>query len=706
MVVEPEIYSVLLVEDDEDDYLIARDMLDRHERVSFHVDWETTFDGALAAIRERRHDVYIIDYRLGARTGLNLVRDGFARRPHAPVILLTGQLDLTVDLEATALGVTDFLVKRELTPAGLERSIRYAVSHHRALHELARSEERYELAARAANDGIWDWDIASGRVYYSPRWYSLLGLPEGDDDDVPGAWLSLVHEDDRAMVEAAIEQHLTSGAELLQVEHRIRHADGSWRWVLNRGLAIRSEAGVATRLAGSMADITDRRVAELQLQYDALHDGLTGLPNRALFMDRLNQLLQRARRDRDVRGAVLFVDMDRFKLVNDSFSHAVGDELLVAVASRISGVLRPGDTIARLGGDEFTVLLDGIGDTTDAEMVVDRIQAVLRPPVAVGEIEIFVTASIGLALTTLGSTSEDLVRNADIAMYDAKHRGRGRWSVFDQSMHQRVVDRLARENELRHAIENDLLEVHYQPIVDIATGRIRFMEALARWPSAWSPVPPDVFIPIAEETGLIGAVGMQVMEHALADFARWRRDGVLQDDTCLSINVSARQIDDPGLPSDILGVIKASGVPPSAVRLEITESMLIHEPEGIGRIVAQVCSAGVGLHLDDYGTGYSSLAALHQYPVDLLKIDRSFIEAICDGGESYVIVRSTVALAHSLGLQVVAEGIEEADQARELLALGCDYGQGYLFAKPLSPAELAGVLGSWAPESAAAVARR
>jgi len=698
--------QVLLVEDDEDDFLIARGMLAEQERVAFEVEWAPTYEAGLRQIRERRHEVYIIDYRLGEHTGLDLVREAFTLRSRAPVILLTGQSDLTVDLEASALGVTDFLVKAELTPAGLERSIRYAITHHQALHDLANSEERYALAVRAANDGIWDWDIPTGRIYYSPRWYEILGLPDNLADETFARWLTLVHEEDVPRVQTAVEEHLSGQTKYLQVEHRMRHADGTWRWVLNRGLAIRAQSGEPSRMAGSMADITEQRVAEEQLQHDALHDALTGLPNRALFMDRLGQLLQRSLRDPGARGAVLFLDMDRFKLVNDSFSHVVGDQLLVAVAERIAGVLRPGDTIARLGGDEFTVLLDGVCDDAEARLVADRIQGSLSGPIGVGDQEMFATASVGVALTTPGSRAEDVVRNADIAMYDAKRRGRGRCSVFDQSMHQQAVARMSRENELRLVLEQSLLEIHYQPIVDLRNGRICFVEALARWPSAWKELAPDVFIPIAEESGLIGELGGQVLRGALGAMGSWRRAGLVDEDTCISVNVSARQIDDPSLPGEVLAAIAEAGVPGRVLRLEITESMLIHEPERIERLVADVCAKGVGLHLDDYGTGYSSLSALHQFPVDVLKIDRQFIEELRAGDSgSHVIVRSTIALGHGLGLKVVGEGVEHPAQAAALRSLGCDYGQGFLFGRPMPAEDFATLLGGWSTDAAVAYSR-
>ncbi len=698
---------LLLVEDDEDDYLITRDLLASQDRARFAVDWCADFDAALQVIRERRHDVYLIDYRLGRRTGLELVREGFASRPRAPVLILTGQIDYEIDLEATALGVTDYLVKQELNPASLERSIRYALSHQQAIVSLSRSEERYALAVRAANDGIWDWDLASERIYFSPRWHAILGRPERSDEEDPSLWFDLVHADDLLRLRAAIDAHLAGQTPHLLSQHRMRHSDGSWRWVLTRGLAIRGVDGSASRMAGSLSDITDRLAAERQLQHDALHDGLTGLPNRALFMDRVDQVMQRARRTPSIGCAVLYLDIDRFKLVNDSLSHAVGDHLLVALAGRVAGVLRPGDTVARIGGDEFTVLLDGVVLDTEAVEVADRVQRALRDAFAVDGHELFVTASIGIALAGPGTAASELVRNADIAMYDAKRRGRARCAVFDESMHRRVVDRLARQNDLRQAIEQQLLPIHYQPIVDLATGRICGLEALARWPEGWPEVAPLDFIPIAEETGVIGPLGLHVLRTALDTLAAWRRAGLVSDEVQMSVNVSGRQLDDPGLPRNVRAAIAAAGLPGSALRLEITESTLMQEPQRMRGIVREVCSTGIGLHLDDFGTGYSSLAALHQFPVDALKIDRSFVASIeSPAGGSDVIVRSTIALAHSLGLRVIAEGIEHKLQLQRLRTLGCEYGQGFLFSPPLCAADTEALLAAWRPAEIATLGDR
>jgi diguanylate cyclase (GGDEF)-like protein/PAS domain S-box-containing protein len=700
-----EAIRVLLVEDDEDDYLITRDMLARQELVRFTVDWRSQYHESLQAIREGGHDVYLIDYRLGAHTGLELVREGFATRPYAPVIMLTGEATYEMDLEATALGVTDYLVKQKLDPQILERSIRYAISHQKAIRDLSLSEERYSLAVRAANDGIWDWDLATGQIYFSPRWHAILGRPEQAADEDPAAWFDLVHSGDVLRLRGAIEAHLDGRTPHLQSEHRMRHADGTWRWVMTRGLAIRGVDGRPTRMAGSLSDITDRRIAQLRLQHDALHDTLTGLPNRTLFMDRVNQILQRSIRDPQTGCAVLFLDIDRFKLVNDSLSHAVGDNLLIALAGRVAAALRPGDTVARLGGDEFTVLLEDVCAPEDATVVADRILHSLDEAFEIDGNELFVTASMGISLSSPGLGSADLMRNADIAMYDAKRCGRSRSAVFDESMHRRVVDRLARETELRQVVECSLLGIHYQPIIDLATGQICGLEALARWPADWPHVAPAEFITIAEETGVIGALGQQVLRRALETLAAWRADGLISDEVCMSVNLSGRQLDDPGLAEQVRAAINSASLPPNALKLEITESTLMQEIERTQHVFSEVCGSGVGLHLDDFGTGYSSLTALHRFPVDALKIDRSFVSTIsCNGEESNdVIVRSTVALAHSLGLPVIAEGIEGPDQLRRLRSLGCEFGQGYLFSKALCEADTRLLLESWSPSDIVAL---
>jgi diguanylate cyclase (GGDEF)-like protein/PAS domain S-box-containing protein len=697
--------TILLVEDDEDDYLITRELLAAQNRHQFTLDWRQDFDTGARAIREQRHDIYLIDYRLGARTGLELVRETLTGRRLAPVLMLTGESDYEIDLEASALGVTDYLLKQELTSQSLERSIRYAVSHSRTLSDLAQTQERYALAVRAANDGIWDWDLAADRIYLSPRWHAILGLSEHGEDSDLASWFERVHRDDLPRLQEAIDAHLRGGSSHLESEHRMRHADGSWRWVLIRGLATRDPDGAATRLAGSLSDITQRRRTERQLQHDALHDALTGLPNRELFLDRVDHLLARRRRDAGAQCAVMFLDIDRFKLVNDSLSHLIGDRLLNALATRLGEVLRPVDTLARLGGDEFTILLDGVGSETAALEVAERTQRVLAPPFIIDGHELSVTASIGIALSAPGLSAADLVRNADIAMYAAKRGGRSLCVLFDEDMRRRVIDRMVREHDLRRAVEQGLLEVHYQPIVELCSGCISAVEALVRWPAGWSPCSPLEFITIAEETGMIGAVGLHVLRTALGALARWRGSRLIGPDVRVSVNVSARQLDDPGLPERLREALAEAELPADALRLEITESTLMRDPERIREVLAAICATGAALDLDDFGTGYSSLAVLHRFPLQALKVDRSFVASVGAHGGGEVIVRSIVALAHSLGQVAIAEGIETAEQLEQLRALGCELGQGFLFSRPLPATQLEQLLRSWSARPGCAPAR-
>ncbi|HEV7585265.1 MAG TPA: EAL domain-containing protein [Solirubrobacteraceae bacterium] len=683
---------VLLVEDDEDDFVLTRSMLQSQRRASFEVEWEQSYGSALHTIRTGEHDVYLVDYRLGDRTGLDLVREAWESDPPAPVIMLTGQDDYEVDLQATELGVTDYLVKGTLDAPGLERTIRYAVRQHQAIVELRRSEERYAVAVRATNDGIWDWDLRAGTMHFSERWKTLLGYPDFSSDQ-PDAWFELVHDDDVERLRREIEHHLAGGSPHFENEHRIRHGNGSWRWVLTRGLTTRDGDGTPIRITGSLSDITERRRAEERLIHHALHDSLTGLPNRALFMDRLVQCLGHLQRTPGNGCAVLYLDVDRFKLINDSLSHVAGDKLLVEVGRRVSHVLRPGDTIARLGGDEFAILLDGITALSQARDIAFRASGAIAEPTTLDGHELTLRASIGIAHSFDGGIHpEELIRNADIAMYDAKAQGGGRSEIFDTSMHQRVLDRVSLETRLNHAIEEETLRTFFQPIVDLRTGSLHGLEALARWPLGEAEVSPAQFIPVAEEAGLVGALGALILRRACRTLGTWREEGVVGPEVTVSVNVSIRQITDAGLVAQVRTALSEAGLPAVNLVLEITESTLIENPQLVRTVLRQLMHLGVGVQLDDFGTGYSSLTVLHDFPGDTLKIDRTFVDTMTERAESQAIIRSIVGLAHNLGLRVIAEGIEQPDQLQALIDLGCRYGQGYHFARPLPTEEIEALL--------------
>jgi diguanylate cyclase (GGDEF)-like protein/PAS domain S-box-containing protein len=680
--IDVETVRLLIVEDDEEDFLITRDMLADQDRMRVAIDWVSDYDQALVEIRAQSHDAYLVDYRLGERTGLDLIREAFASRPVAPVIMLTGQPTAAIDLEATALGASGFLAKQQLTPNELERTIRHAISHQKA--------ERHALAARSSEEGIWDWDIAAERLYSSPRLNAILGMPDEAVEIAPEGWFHLVAPDDAGRLRGVIEAHLAGQTPSLECEFRLRHRDGSWRWVKAHGLLTRDVDGTPIRMAGSLSDTTDRHAVQQRLEHEALHDTLTGLPNRTLFIDRVAQTLQRASRDPGPGCALLFLDVDEFKQINDSLSHAVGDKLLVAFAERIAAALRPGDTVARLGGDEFTVLLEDVSQPAEATIIAERILSSMREPFRIGANDLQIGASIGVAMASGGLSPADLISAADLAMYDAKRRGRGRWAVFDETMHQRATARLARQSELRQVIDHSLLEVHFQPIIELHSRRIVGLEALARWPSDRASVDPAEFIAIAEETGMIISLGEHVMRVALRTLAGWRREGLAGPDLWLSVNLSSRQVSDAGLPDQLRAMIAESGVEASVLRLEVVESTLI-ALQRCQPLLAVLTADGIGLHIDDFGSGYSSLAALHRLPIRALKIDRDLVSRI-DDDENRTIARSVIALAHSLDVTAIGAGVESELERQALTDLGCDAGQGMLMAPALASGAIAQLL--------------
>jgi diguanylate cyclase (GGDEF)-like protein/PAS domain S-box-containing protein len=596
------------------------------------------------------------------------------------------------------LGVTDFLIKGRLDAASLERSIRYAVRHHAVLRELRETQDRYALAVRGANDGIWDWDLVGGTIYYGPRWKQMLGHSEDEIGRAPDEWFDRVRPEDLGHLRAAVDAHLDGLTPHFESEHRMRHADGSYRWVFSRGVAVRDREGRATRVAGSMADITHRKVAEERLRHDARHDSLTGLPNRTMFLDHLELSLSRAKRDPGYRCAVLFLDLNRFKRVNDAFSHAVGDQLLVGLAQRLKAAMRAGDTVARLGGDEFTVLLHDIPSVDSAIEVARRIQATVGRAFSTEGRDLIVTASIGIAASEPGSEASELMRNADIAMYEAKVGSEDGIAVFTASMRRRVVGQLRLEAELRETIERERLRVFYQPIVEIDNGRLVGLEALARWPSeSERDVSPIEFIPVAEDTGLIRPLGRLVLREACTRVSGWRADGLVDDDVTVSVNISARQLGEAGLLEDISGALAEAALPPRALRLEITEGTIMRDPERMPAVLDELEKLGVGAHIDDFGTGYSSLTFLRHFAGNTLKIDRSFVAGICGEDGSAEIVSTIIDLAGNLDLAVIAEGVETTEQLRKLHRLGGRYAQGFLFAEPLEPDGVEDLLASWDP---------
>jgi PAS domain S-box/diguanylate cyclase (GGDEF) domain len=706
LIVAPEI-KVLLVEDDEDDYVLTRDLLNESRRTRFALDWVASYDQGRAAIAAGQHDVYLVDYRLGEHDGLEILREARAAGCTRPIILLTGQGDGEVDIAAMEAGAADYLVKGQLDSQILERSIRYSLEQNRTLDALRESEERYALSARGANDGLWVWDLRDETVYYSDRWKEMLGFTQCEISKSPEEWFSRVHPDDVEMLRADIDAHREGATPSIEHEHRMRCRDGEYRWMLARGVAVRDNAGVASRVAGSQTDITERKLAIDRLMHDAFHDVLTQLPNRALFMDRLESSLERSRRYSERQFAVLFLDLDRFKVVNDSLGHALGDQLLIQVAERLRCILGPTDTVARLGGDEFTILLE-IDHLADAVRTAERIQEALRIPFRLGEHgedgehgvdgehgghEIFTTASIGIALSASGyERSQDVLRDADIAMYRAKSRGRAIHEVFDKTMHDNAVKLLKFETELRRSIERDELRVYYQPIVSLVTSRVMGFEALVRWQLGDELVTADEIVPIAEDTGLILSIGHWVLREALRQLAEWQRTDPAFESLDMHVNLSAKQFLQPNLLEQVATALNESGIDAGRLHLEVTESVIIDNPEAAAALLERLRETGVRISLDDFGTGYSSLSSLHQFPFDTLKIDRSFISTNGDRRNDEI-VRTISNLARILGMDVTVEGLESADQVGRMRALGIDYAQGFFFSPPVDAGTVGGLLG-------------
>ena len=588
---------------------------------------------------------------------------------HVSVSLANGRRTLQVTITPVSAGLS--LVWKDVThQAEVE-------------HTAKRSEQRWAVVAAGAQDGLWEWNLQTQEFYASPRWYAIVGLPACETSARVEQWLSRVHPDDHAALREALELHLSGQAERFEHEHRVRHEDGTYRTVVAHGVAVRGVSGRFIRIGGSFTDQSERAVAKERITNAGSLDPLTGLCNRAVFVEGLGRRLAESKTRPRVRFAMLYLDLDRFKIVNDSLGHLVGDELLVAVSRRLESCVRPGDTLARLGGDEFAVLLDNLSDDQQANSIAFRIQETLATPFSVAGREVFTSASIGVALGLAQYDSPDeIMRDADTAMYHAKSRGKARHEMFDADMHARVRDRLGLENDLRHAVLNNDFAVHYQPIVSLSSGMCVGFESLVRWTRNGQPVSPATFVPMAEELGLVEPLGTWVMQQACRTFADWQRRYPGHGLDCITVNVSSRQLMQQNFLRIVEKAVDTAGLKPCDLRIEITETALMDSPTMAAELLRDLRDFGVKIYLDDFGTGYSSLSHLHKLPVDALKIDRSFVRSLTQPDRP-AIVESVLALARTLNTSVVAEGIETELQARELERLGCTHAQGFLFSRPV-----------------------
>ena len=545
--------------------------------------------------------------------------------------------------------------------------------------------ERFSLAVRGTNDGFWDWDLLTDRVEYSPRWHEMAGSQEEANNPSPDLWYSRVHPDDLEGLRRRVLDHLEGKSSHLEAEYRLRQLDGSFLWMLARGLAVFAPNGKATRIAGSQTDITERKVSEKRLLFQAFHDQLTGLPNRAHFSRRLVKSIRRTRRDPGYRYAVLFLDLDRFKTVNDSLGHLVGDRLLRTVAVRLQKVVDSRNTVARLGGDEFAILIDEVTSPIEAVRIANRLLRIFRTPFRLEDKEFFITASTGVAWGRKAyELPEELLRDADTAMYQAKQKGGNCCEVFVQTMHRRALDRLELESDLHRAVEHKEFCLFYQPIFSLHTMQIVAFEALIRWnhPEQGLLVPRH-FLQAAEETGLIVPIGWWTLKEACRQMKYWQQNYLEASEMGINVNVSGRQLMQSEFVRQVMLAVKGSELEARFLHLEITEHVLMSEAEPAAALIGELQDHGIELHLDDFGTGYSSLSYLDRLNFDALKLDRSFLSGLDAKGENWKIVRAMVDLAHNLGMDVIVEGLEAVEQIEQVRLLNCTLGQGYYFSPPV-----------------------
>lgn len=775
-------------------------------------EWISSYQDGMVALTEDNFDIYLIDSNLNHQSGLDLLREARSSGKLKPIVVLSMTNEPDLDLAATKLGASNFLVYEEVNSVLLERSIRYAVSSYKrlqSLHEslrhsedlfhhfmdhspaavsikdsegryiyanglfeqdlnrgqevhwktdqdlwssneasrlvahdknviksrkaskrmmelphrrgskhwmmlkfpiqdgeqgllgcvaldlteqqqaqaaLRESESRYALAARGASDGLWDWNLLLGEVYYSDRWKEMLGYEPIEVSQNPDEWFHRIHPDDQEAVNSAIVQHLEGLSPQFEIEFRMSHRDGDFSWFLCRGLCVKDNLGNAVRMAGSLTDINHRKQVEEQLHRGAFYDSLTGLANRALFLDRLESAIKRGKRREDEQFAVLFLDLDRFKNVNDGLGHAVGDQLLIAFAHRLQECVREQDTVARLGGDEFAILLEDIEGVGDATLVAHRIQEVLtRPFVLSDNQELYTATSIGITTSvTSHDTPKNFLRDADTAMYQAKNAGRNCFAIFDKEMHLNAYRRMQLEMELRSAVERDELELYYQPIINLEGGDLAGFEALMRWRKGGKElISPGHFLSVAEETGLIIPMGWWVMEEGCHKFKKWCDEHPNFSNILMSINLSSRQFEQQDMVQTIDEILERTQVDPARIKLELTESMIMGDIATVRSQLRQLKERNFVISIDDFGTGYSSLGYLHTFPIDILKIDRSFVMRMEEEQDKREIVKTIITLAHRLNMKVIAEGIENQKHLIMLRELNCEYGQGYFFSRPV-----------------------
>ncbi len=716
--------KILIVDDFLDNLRVLSQALDEQ---GFEVRCAKGGAMALNSLQTAKPDLILLDIKMPDMNGYEVCQrlQANTQTQGIPVVFMSALDDVVDKVKAFEAGGADYITKpfqidevlvrirHQLALQAAHQEIRHlnATLEHQveqrtallqqemlerthAEQQLKDSEQRLDSILNALEEVVWS-TTASAAVpvtgepdstkvlYINKAAARIYGRPLAELKRQPHHWINLVHPQDRPRIEQEYARLAQKGS--VRMRYRIVRPDGETRWLKHRSQLSYALDGTAMRIDHTLSDITVQQRIEAQLRHDALHDGLTGLPNRTLLMERVDRAIKHTQRHPEDLCAVLFIDLDRFKIVNDSLGHGVGDQLLIAVGQRLKACLRSHDTLARLGGDEFAILLDDVTDFTEVIQIAERLLAELALPLQLQRQTLGVGGSIGIVFGTNGhDTAAMLLRDADIAMYRAKNQGKGRYAIFDQTMYDQTLKRLEIESDLRQAVAQSAFFLCYQPIFDLRTSQLYGFEALIRWqhPEKGLISPAD-FIPTAEETGLIVPIGKWVLREACQQFQHWQVRFPQIRDLKLSVNLSGKQIQEPTLLTTIDQILAESGLDGSCLRLEITESMLMDSGADSSHLLQQLRDRNILLSIDDFGTGYSCLSYLHRLPVNTLKVDRSFVDQMTQDAESYEIVRTVVTLAHTLGMTVVAEGVETAAQIEALKDLNCEFAQGYFFAKPL-----------------------
>jgi len=672
----------------EDETIVALDLEGRLLTLGYDVvDTITTGERAIERAEELEPDLVLMDINLaGELDGIQAAKV-IRKRYKVPVIFLTACIDDGTLQRAKVTEPFAYIIK-PFEDRELHGHIEIALYKHETELQLRDSEERYSLAAQGANDGLWDWDLETNEVYYSPRWEALLGFSPGEFPKDSDGWLSRVHPSDQERLQAEIKDHVKGATPQFQSEYRILHKDGSYRWMLTRGLAVRDGNDRVFRMAGTQTDITERK----------LFDPLTGLPNKALFIDRLERAFEREQRTEGFAFAVLALQSDVFGKVKENIGYTEGDTLLTQFTEQLQASLSDGDTLVNLGEEEFAVLVEET-DLSQASSLAARLQQQFTAPFQLEGQDIYIQINIGIAHSATGyRKAEEILRDAQTAVHRAAELGTSNCEIFDQKMRSKAVSRLRLETELRQALEREEFVLYYQPIVSLTDGKLVGFEALLRWKHRDETIiTPDQFIPLAEETGLIIPLERWVLWKACTELKGWHESGA-NNNLTLSVNFSGEQYRQPDTVEMVRETLLKTGLDPKTLKLEITESTFLEDSDNLFHLLSKIQDLDVQLHMDDFGTGYSSLSYLHRFPINVLKIDRSFVNDMELNSRTRQIVKAIANLGQNLQMGVTAEGIETPDQLEELRLLRCDFGQGYLFSRPMDSEQAKKLIlegGSW-----------